>query len=126
MDRKALVVALALCAWPLSAHAVTQDNFLLRTAQDLVALCSADESDPLHTAAISFCHGYLLGTVQYDLELVRTRVHAPFVCFPSPPPPRAETVQRFVTWARAHPEYMGENPVETWFKFLTDTWPCRR
>jgi hypothetical protein len=30
----------------------------------------------------------------------------------------------FIEWAKAHPEYLNEPPVETEFRFLIETWPC--
>ena len=32
----------------------------------------------------------------------------------------------FVTWAREHPQHMGEPPVEALFRWLVATWPCRK
>ena len=31
----------------------------------------------------------------------------------------------FIDWAKAHPQYMDESPVETEFRFLMETWPCK-
>jgi hypothetical protein len=28
-------------------------------------------------------------------------------------------------WAKEHPQYMGESPVETEFRFLMEKWPCK-
>ncbi|MGW8179473.1 MAG: Rap1a/Tai family immunity protein, partial [bacterium] len=47
------------------------------------------------------------------------------VCFPNPEPSRNEAVSMFVDWAKAHPQYMSEAPVETEFRFLMDKWPCK-
>ena len=38
--------------------AVTEQNFLLNTTGDLVALCGVSKDDPEKIAAIHFCHGY--------------------------------------------------------------------
>ena len=32
----------------------------------------------------------------------------------------------FVEWAKAHPQYMNELPVETEFRFLMEKWPCKK
>jgi hypothetical protein len=31
----------------------------------------------------------------------------------------------FIAWAREHPEYMGERPVDSLFRFLAEKYPCR-
>jgi hypothetical protein len=31
----------------------------------------------------------------------------------------------FIAWAQQHPEYMGERPVDSIFRFLAEKWPCR-
>jgi hypothetical protein len=48
------------------------------------------------------------------------------VCLPEPVPSRDKATAMFVEWANAHPQYMGEKPVETMFRFLEATWPCKR
>ena len=35
------------------------------------------------------------------------------------------TFQMFIDWATAHPQYMQDNPVETEFRFLMETYPCK-
>jgi hypothetical protein len=61
--------ALLAAALPLSGHAaVTEENFLVRTTADLVALCTAERGDPLVTAALNFCHGFGVGVYQTLVE----------------------------------------------------------
>ena len=49
-----------------------------------------------------------------------------FVCLPEPVPARTDIVQWFIAWAREHPQYLHERPVDGLFRFLGNTWPCRR
>jgi hypothetical protein len=44
---------------------VTRDNFVANSAQDLVALCTVTEDDPLRLAAVGFCQGYVFLTEKY-------------------------------------------------------------
>ena len=61
MRYRALYILSVLCLWPMPSAAVTRDTFLVRTTQELVDLCTAPETDPLHAAAIGFCFGYVVG-----------------------------------------------------------------
>ncbi|HZR84701.1 MAG TPA: hypothetical protein VFD92_26640 [Candidatus Binatia bacterium] len=45
-------------------------------------------------------------------------------CPSSPPPTRNDAIAKFVAWAKAHPEYDGDHPVNVVVKFLTETLPC--
>jgi hypothetical protein len=59
-----LVLGLAMALWPMIAGAVTRDDFLAQTAQDLLHLCAATPTDPLYREAISLCQGYWVGAYQ--------------------------------------------------------------
>lgn len=124
-----IVVIAGLAVWPLSARAVTPDNFLLRTTADLVELCSASETDPLRVAAIHFCEGYMVGAGQYhqaEHPAAQAASDPPLYCMPNPAPSRDEIVRMFVAWARSHPQYMNERPIDSLLRFAAMTWPCRR
>lgn len=111
---------------PLPSQAVTQDNFLARNTADLVALCTAEGSGEMQIAAVHFCEGYFVGTDQYYLA-ERAGPDAPHLfCMPDPPPTRTQAISMFVDWARSHPQYMSERPVDTIMRFTAATWPCRQ
>jgi hypothetical protein len=112
---------------PIYASAATPDHFRVRSAADLVAICSTPANDSMYPAAISFCHGYAVGAYQYYQATVSGPEGKPFVCVPTAPPPtRSEGLQMFVAWARNNPQHMGEPAVETLFRWLAVTWPCRK
>jgi hypothetical protein len=119
-------LAVAISLWPLAGEAVTQDNFLVRTSRDLVELCTAPPSDPLHQAAIHFCHGYLVGAFQYHVSVSPTSGPDALFCLPNPPPSRNDAIAAFIAWAKANPQYMNERPTDTEFRWLATTYPCRR
>jgi Rap1a immunity proteins len=121
-----MVVGLAM-TWvmPLPAGAVESDDFLAATTEDMVALCTASPDEAMADEAVHFCHGYLTGAFQYYQQLVAGPEADPFVCLPDPPPSRDEGVEMFVSWAQAHPQYMNEPAVETFFRSLAATWPCQ-
>jgi hypothetical protein len=108
------------------AGAVTEEDFLVKTTQDLVDLCTVSPNDPLADEAVHFCHGYLVGAYHYYLAESSGPEGKRLVCLPNPPPSRSEAIAMFIEWAKAHPQYMGEAPVETQFRFLMEKWPCKR
>lgn len=106
------------------ASALEQKDFRLSTAADLVHICSVPAADPLHINAKEFCHGYLSGAYQYydATEPSSNR----FVCAPNPTPTRAEVMSGFVGWASSRPQYMKDRPVDALFRYLGETYPCKK
>ena len=126
MNRKLFCLLLAAAiVLPSVAGAVTQEDFQVKTTRNLINLCTANPTDPHYTAAIHFCQGYLVGAFAYYQAANEGPEGQPLVCFPEPPPSRNKAIEMFVDWAKAHPEYMNEKPVETEFRFLMEQWPCK-
>jgi hypothetical protein len=121
-----LVLAFLIALLPLPTQAVTQDNFLVRTTSDLVALCSAGSTDEMYTAAINFCQGYLVGADHYYLAERAGPGARDLYCLPTPPPTRDQAIRMFVEWARNNPQVMTERPVDSLIRFAATTWPCRK
>jgi hypothetical protein len=120
-------VVLAAAAISAPAHAgptVNEDDFRVRTAQDLIDLCGVSASDPNAVAAIHFCHGYVSGAYQYYLSSTNGPDGVKIVCLTDPPPTRNEAVGMFVAWAHEHPEYMQDPAVDTLFRWATSKYPC--
>ena len=126
MHRQVLIVVLAIALWPLGSTALTREDFLVNSTQDLVKLCSASESDPLYQAAIGFCYGYVVGVNHYYQATTTGAGETGFVCFPDPRPTRTEAIQMFLAWTKQNPQYMSELPVESIFRFLASRFPCQR
>ncbi len=128
MKNKAIVlvmsVLLTLPALAL-AGAVSEKDFSVETTENLINLCAAAPDDPLYQWAISFCHGYLVGAYAYYQAESAGPNGIKLVCLPDPPPSRNEGIKMFIEWAKAHPQYMKEKPVETNFRFLMEKWPCK-
>lgn len=120
---KALIVA-ATMAMTGSALAAEHDEFQLRDASDLVEICSASPSDSQYASAIAFCHGVLAGSFRY--YLATTPADERFVCAPNPVPTRSKVMSGFVAWAKARPQYGQEPPVDTLFRYLAETYPCKK
>lgn len=105
---------------------VSPEDFVAKTTQDLINLCTASPQDSQYREAIHFCQGYLVGAYQYYVASYTNNPALQLVCFPEPKPTRNEAIQQFISWAQKHPEYMNETPVETEFRFLSETWPCKK
>ena len=126
MKKKATIIFLtAFLILPGLAGAVSENDFKADTTEQIVNLCTSDPGEPLYQQAFNFCHGYLVGAYKY-YEAEHSGSNATkLVCLPDPQPTRDEAIQMFMEWAKAHPQYMGENPVETEFRFLMEKWPCK-
>ena len=121
-----ILVLITLLVTPGWAGAVTENDFALDTTEDLIKLCTAPSSDPYQKEAVSFCLGFLVGAYHYHVAEFTGPAGSPMVCPPDPPPPRSKVAKLFLDWVKKHPEYMNDEPVETWFRFLIETYPCKR
>ena len=109
----------------LARAAVTDDDFVLSTTQNLLNLCSVSVDDPRAKEAIQMCEGYMLGAYQYYLATNSGKNDMRLVCMPNPTPSRNEVAATFVEWARANSQYMKEAPVDSEFRFMSAKWPCK-
>lgn len=128
-------LSLTFCALALSAvfvctkgqAAVTREDFPPRTTGQLIALRSADKADPLMTAAVNFCNGFVEGSVELALgyESTTRKNREPF-CLPDPKPSHNEAVAQFTSWANADPARLNEPPAVGLIRFLVHQYPCGR
>ena len=116
---------IAVLVRPGFAKDVTEDDFKIRTTRDIVNLCTPSAHDPHAKAAVHFCHGYLLGAYAYYLATISGPEGKRLFCLPDPEPTRNEAFAMFLEWAKAHPQYMDQPPVESEFMFLIEKWPCK-
>ncbi len=127
MNQKPIVLLVVIvCLLPGFAGAVTEKDFEAETTQALINLCTASADDPLYHQAINFCHGYLVGAYHYYQAQTSGPKSIKFVCMPDPEPSRNEAIGMFIEWAKSRPQYWQERPVETEFRFLMETWPCKQ
>ena len=129
MMRKSIVLlAMIVFLFPCIAGAggVAEKDFEVQTTKNLLNLCTASVEDPLYHQAVNFCHGYLVGAFHYYQAEASGPEGIELVCFPEPAPSRNAAIDMFIEWAKTHPQYMGERPVETEFRFLMEKWPCKR
>ena len=121
--RKLIAVAALALALATPAFGADSSTFQLRDAGDLVAICSMPASDPNHLNATGFCHGVLTGAFRYyEATIGRDKR---FVCAPHPTPTRAKVMNDFVAWSRGHAASMKDPAIDTLFKYLAETYPCK-
>ena len=119
-----LIMMLGILLPGLASAAVTEEDFVVKTTRSLVNLCTASPQDPRYEEAINFCQGYMVGAYHYSIAEHSKDPKNLFVCLPDPKPSRNEVVALFVAWAKAHPQYMTDMPVESQFRFMSEKWPC--
>lgn len=106
------------------ASAATPENFSLRSAADLVAICSVAPSDGASSAAAGFCHGFVVG-VYRTLEVVQeARPAARMFCPAGAMPSRTEAISAYVTWAGARSDQQSKTPQDSIAEYLAATYPC--
>ncbi len=112
--------------FPRAGWAVTEQDFKVKNTRELLDLCTAPPSDPMYREAVNFCQGYLVGAYAYYAAVNAGPTGDHLVCFPEPPPTRVEGIRMFIDWLKGHPEYYGEKPVDSEFRFLMEKWPCKK
>jgi hypothetical protein len=127
MPKTRLLPVLVVCA-TMSAGAtraaVTEDSFLLRNSDDLATLCSAMQSDPLYTAAVNFCQGFVVGVFRVLQEENAAGPLIHLFCLTNPMPTRSEAVASFVQWIRADPKRSTRSGADGIAAFLAQRYPC--
>ena len=118
-----VAAALAGLAAAPAALAIETADFDLATARDLVALCGAEESEPMYAEARQACYGYLAGAAHFHRALVSGGGFRPIAC-PDRELSREELAGLFVDWAGDHPEHMDEPPVEGVARAVVAVFPC--
>lgn len=118
-----LLAAIAMFTMAGPALALDPATFRLQNGNNLLELCSLPTSDPWHANAMEFCNGYLTGAFQYYDATVPAAGR--FVCAPNPRPRPGPVMKAFVDWAKARPQYLQESAVDTLFRYLGETYPCK-
>jgi len=122
-----LLPSLLILLFGRTGHAITSEEFRLRSGADLVALCSTPQSDPLYSAAIHMCHGYGAGVYQAIIAITSLKQLDHAVCPPDPPPTRNEGVRMFLEWANGPgASHLSEPAVDTLGRFLLAKFPCTK
>ena len=119
-----VAVFLVLC-FVVPAFADVTDEYKVRSAGDLVALCSRVTSDEDYVAAQNFCHGFAVGAYAYYRGVATADPNVKIVCFKEPYPERSKVLADFVVWSKANPAFMKDSAVDTLFRYLAGQYPCK-
>jgi len=124
MRRLILAAVLMTSGVVAAADPADSSTFALPDANALVRACSVPPEHKLYANAMGFCHGVLTGAYRYYEATVTAENR--FVCTPNPVPTRTVVMNGFVAWAKAHPQYMKDPPIDTLFRYLEATFPCKK
>lgn len=103
-----------------------ESGFPVRNAGDLATLCAAKAPDTRMAAKLNFCFGYAQGVVSLEQErALANKPDARKVCFPSPAPSRASTMEAYAKWVHATPANANMPAAESVMKYLTERFPCK-
>ena len=105
---------------------VTESQFPPRTVRDLIDICAPAKEDPMMTAAINYCHGFVQGAVAVEGAHQEHRDVSRLFCLPSPLPPAGSEMTKFIAWANALPSRLDEPAIDGMFIYLAETYPCRQ
>jgi hypothetical protein len=122
-----VVLALAVVLAPWTAWTQTDgytlDDYQLDSSGDLLDICTVDKSNVQYWEARAFCLGYFTGGIHLHDALAASNDFPRIACAPEGTT-RNEVVAAFVAYARAHPEYLNEQPMDTVFRAVNNKWPC--
>jgi hypothetical protein len=109
------------------AAPLTEDNFLMKTTADLVALCGADQKDPLYTAAVNYCHGFAVGTYRMmEIEDAASRKKQKTICVQQSGVTRSQAIANFVTWAADKPKVLQAPPTDGFGQYVLESFACKK
>lgn len=107
------------------AAALEPSVYQLRTAADLVAICSVAGSDPDHDVARAMCAGYVQGAIDYHDVVAALPTIGPLACPPATTPV-VQIIDSFLAFATKRPQVRTEKPVDALIESVAATWPCAK
>ena len=118
-------VALTLLLFPATcALSAETMNFAAKTTRDLVKLCSAPESNELHTTAMGYCLGFVDAATDYHAVITSGELLEPIAC-PGRTVTRGEAVDVFLAWAKKNDALLDtESPIHGLMRAASEKWPC--
>ena len=125
------IATTALATWLVSAVPLAAadsqgfglDDFELRTAQDLLDICTLDESHASYWAARAFCFGYFRGGADFQRALTAGPGFQRIACA-EPGTTIRDAVAVFIDYAGAHPGELSQRPMDVVFHAVAERWPC--
>jgi hypothetical protein len=108
------------------AQAVDEEDFRLRTTEDLYQLCGVTSKSPNYVPAVYGCRGFLAGVVQYHDAVTDRKNLKRLICY-GPEATIEDGRTAFLQWAEVHAkdaQLMQELPVIGAVRGLAAKYPC--
>ena len=100
------------------------EDLKLKSAGDLVDVCTIAADHQEYNTALAFCYGFFEGAIRYAEAISGSMHHKKLVCAP-PGTTRRQAVDEFVSFIKANPQYADESPVDAIYRALMPRWPCK-
>ena len=114
----------AAASWPASAAAPAPESFSLRSASDLVAICSVTPTDEASSASVGFCHGFVVGVYRTLEEVQAAQPGGRMFCPTGAVATRSDAIAAYVNWAGTRPDQLSKAPQDSFAAYLAATHPC--
>jgi hypothetical protein len=105
------------------ADGYTLEDVKLKSAGELVDMCTVDPQHEHYAIALAFCYGFFEGAIRYAEAIAGTKDHQALVCAPAGTT-RSQAVEVFVSYMKENPQYQSEGPVDAMYRALIPKWPC--
>ena len=119
----AIILSFGTGLFSASLLAQEADAFAIDTAEDLIEVCTFDNSHANRQTATAFCYGFFEGAAHYDNALEQSPLHATLLCEPQDLT-RQQAVTVVVEYLAANPQYNSEPAIDGAFRALIAEWPC--
>jgi hypothetical protein len=119
MTRTSLAAAAFLAAaGTASAAPIDPEAYRMRTFQDVVTVCGAEDED-----AAQFCRGWLVGNGSLYAALVNAKAIRPWAC--ADPVPSLDEIRRaVVAYGETNPQMGSQTAIDGFWRAAAAIWPC--
>ncbi len=106
-----------------ATNGFTLADIKLKSAGDLVDICTVESAHADYAAALGFCYGFFEGAIRYQQAIAGADIAQDLVCAPDGTT-RLQAVEVFVSFMRENPQYATEGSVDAIYCALMARWPC--
>jgi hypothetical protein len=106
-----------------AASGYTIEDIKLKSAADLLNVCTVEPTHEHYQAATAFCYGFFEGAIRYHQAIAGPEPRKKLVCAPEGTT-RLQAVDVFVSYLRANPQYATESAIDAIIRALMARWPC--
>ena len=110
---------------PAAAEGYTIEDIKLKSAADLLNVCTILPDHEHYGSALAFCYGFFEGAIRYHQAIAGPEPDKKLVCAPEGTT-RKQAVDVFVSYLKANPQYASESSIDAIFRALMERWPCAK